>query len=70
MHLINQIFTDEKGDFYITLFPAMANDEPVVVFYAVNNKSKVLVKKKTEFLKTFSHYCAYTVSSWESSTND
>jgi hypothetical protein len=66
MNYSNQIYTDKNGKAYLTLYLAWWGDdasyarkEPVVVYYAAEDKSKVLIMNQTDFANKFSHHNPY-----------
>lgn len=66
---INQIYIDkENGDFYHTLFSATdlsteknrkLRNEDMVVFYELNDKSKVYVMRRFEFIQKYKSFDPY-----------
>jgi hypothetical protein len=67
-NFVNQLFKDEDGEFYLTLYPATnisadvfgnPKSEEMVVYYKVKDKSKVLVMRAIEFISKYDWHDPY-----------
>ncbi|MEC0276892.1 hypothetical protein [Peribacillus frigoritolerans] len=58
--LFNKLYTDHLGEFYLSLYQATFEEQAVVVYVAINDKSKVLVMRELEFMDTYTFHDPYS----------